>query len=307
MNIFIFFKKHRGFTLIELMIVLFILSIVMMAIYSLYLTHQRSAYTQDEVVEVQQNLRIGMESMTRDIRMAGFLSSTTPVTVISNGTGTLQPLPAPDNINSDSITITTASASGKVARLKQTPAGNIFYIDDPFAVDTFNTNDQVAIIRAGNKSLPAGTGPFTINATSRSAAPPTITLDSAPSGEFIAGDLIVETGGTYPNTIQYCLGPSATCGNTVTTCPPGQLCLMRIVNGTADPIAQNMAGLQFSYLMDDNTACGNPECDPPPAASYSSIRAVRVKLIGQTVKTTALSDNRAKQRRIDAVIGIRNR
>jgi hypothetical protein len=75
---------------------------------------------------------------------------------------------------------------------------------------------------------------------------------------------------------------------------------MRIVNGTAQPIAQNMAGLQISYLMDDGTEAAAP-------ATLNTIRSVRVTLIGQTVTTKVLSDNVSKVRRMESVIMMRNR
>ncbi len=308
-------EKTRGVTLIELMIVLVILSLVMMSIYSLYFTHQRTAYTQDEVVEVQQNLRIGMENITRDIRMAGFLIpyNNTPVSAANNNAGIAQPLAAPDNINSDAITVTTASASATVARISQPPAGAVFAIDNPQSVDPFKSGDVVTIIRPGNRMLPAGTGiSFTIAGKNR--AVPSITLDSPPGGIFAAGDVMVEVGaGGYPNTVTYCLAshslPSPNgCGNPP-SCPPDpeQLCLMRITNiGTPNAnsqlIAQNMAGLQIRYLLDDGT-----ETDSPAPANLNTIRSVRVTLIGQTVTTKKLSDNTSKQRRLESVIMMRNR
>jgi prepilin-type N-terminal cleavage/methylation domain-containing protein len=304
-------EKTRGVTLVELMIVLAILSLVMMSIYSLYRTHQRTAFTQDEVVEVQQNLRIGMENITRDIRMAGFLIpyNTAPVSVVNDNTGVAQPLPAPDNVSSDAITISTASASATIGRIVQPPAGAVLTMESSQAVDPFDNGNAVTIIRPGNRTLPAGdpagAGCFTING--KNSAAHSITLASPPGGVIIEGDLLVEIGacGSYPNTITYCLGPSTLpapggCGNSVATCPAGQLCLMRIVNGTAQLIAQNMAGLQISYLMDDGTETAAP-------ATLNTIRSVRVTLIGQTVTTKAFSDNASKVRRLESVIMMRNR
>ena len=72
-------KSRGGFSLIELLIVMAMLGVVMTAVYSLYYVQFRSALVQDEAVEVQQNLRISMDQMTRDIRMAGFLACPAPI------------------------------------------------------------------------------------------------------------------------------------------------------------------------------------------------------------------------------------
>jgi len=68
-------SNEKGFTLIELLMVAVMLGLVMMAVYSIFTTSKRSANTQDDVVEVQQNLRIAMDNITRDIRNAGFMIS----------------------------------------------------------------------------------------------------------------------------------------------------------------------------------------------------------------------------------------
>ncbi|MEE8185280.1 MAG: prepilin-type N-terminal cleavage/methylation domain-containing protein, partial [Thermodesulfobacteriota bacterium] len=49
-----------GFTLIELLMVLAILSVVMVATYSLYIMQQRITYIEEDVAEVQQNVRLAM-------------------------------------------------------------------------------------------------------------------------------------------------------------------------------------------------------------------------------------------------------
>ena len=64
---------HRhGFTLVELMIALAIGSIVTAGIYSAYTGQQRINQAQDQIVEMQQNLRAGLDMMAREIKMAGF-------------------------------------------------------------------------------------------------------------------------------------------------------------------------------------------------------------------------------------------
>lgn len=65
-------SSEGGFTLVELMVTLVISSIIVMALYSAYILQQRSYYTQDQVVEMQQNLRAGITSMITELRLAGY-------------------------------------------------------------------------------------------------------------------------------------------------------------------------------------------------------------------------------------------
>ncbi len=66
-------KKEQGVTLIELMIVLVIAAFLVAGVYSLFITQHRSYSVQDQVAGVQQDARVGLDIMARDIRMAGFL------------------------------------------------------------------------------------------------------------------------------------------------------------------------------------------------------------------------------------------
>ena len=65
-------SPNSGFTIIELLVVVALSGIVMTAIYSAYYTQQKSYVTQGEVAEMQQNLRVGLFNLEREIRMAGY-------------------------------------------------------------------------------------------------------------------------------------------------------------------------------------------------------------------------------------------
>ena len=65
-------KQEQGFTLVELLVAIAMLGIVMAAIYSTYKSQQDSYVAQEQVAEMQQNLRASLYQMTRDLRMAGF-------------------------------------------------------------------------------------------------------------------------------------------------------------------------------------------------------------------------------------------
>ena len=67
-----FVPNKKGVTLIELLVVLVISGIVVGGIYKVFVAQTRAYTLQDQVAEVQQDVRGAMEIMVRDIRMAGF-------------------------------------------------------------------------------------------------------------------------------------------------------------------------------------------------------------------------------------------
>jgi prepilin-type N-terminal cleavage/methylation domain-containing protein len=66
---------HRGFTLVELIVVIGMFSIVMAAIYSVFVRSNRVYITQEEVVAAQQEARSALEILGREIRMAGLIAA----------------------------------------------------------------------------------------------------------------------------------------------------------------------------------------------------------------------------------------
>lgn len=63
---------QQGFTLVELMVTLVISFIITGAAYAAYVVQQKNYTIQEEVAVVQQNIRAGLEIMTREMRMAGY-------------------------------------------------------------------------------------------------------------------------------------------------------------------------------------------------------------------------------------------
>lgn len=69
---------RKGITLIELLVGLIICGIVVAAIYRLFIAQTKAYTVQDQVVEIQQNVRSAMEILLRDLRMAGCDEDTDP-------------------------------------------------------------------------------------------------------------------------------------------------------------------------------------------------------------------------------------
>ena len=65
-------RSNQGFTLIELMIGLVIMSIVVATAFSMLLTTGKSTQANEQVVDTQQAARLAMDLIARDIKLAGF-------------------------------------------------------------------------------------------------------------------------------------------------------------------------------------------------------------------------------------------
>jgi prepilin-type N-terminal cleavage/methylation domain-containing protein len=65
-------SKNKGVSLIELLIALVISSILIAALYRTFIGQQKTYIVQDQVVDMQQNVRVAINKMMREIRMAGF-------------------------------------------------------------------------------------------------------------------------------------------------------------------------------------------------------------------------------------------
>ncbi|MFH1704214.1 MAG: prepilin-type N-terminal cleavage/methylation domain-containing protein [Nitrospirota bacterium] len=63
---------HYGFTLVELMIAIFIGMIIIGATYAAYISQQRSFTSQDQVVEMNSTSKIALDMISNDIRETGF-------------------------------------------------------------------------------------------------------------------------------------------------------------------------------------------------------------------------------------------
>ncbi|MBU0484845.1 MAG: prepilin-type N-terminal cleavage/methylation domain-containing protein [Proteobacteria bacterium] len=64
--------RMRGFTLVELMVAVGISCLVMAGVMSVFLSQRNSYNAQDQVVEMQQNLRAAIAFMRKEMRMASY-------------------------------------------------------------------------------------------------------------------------------------------------------------------------------------------------------------------------------------------
>lgn len=68
--------NHQGTTLIELLVALLIAGLVMAGVYQVYINSIRTNAVQEQVADAQQNLRVVVDQITRELRLAGYDPST---------------------------------------------------------------------------------------------------------------------------------------------------------------------------------------------------------------------------------------
>lgn len=65
-------RSDRGFTLVELMVSVGIFAVVTLAAFAVLTSSQKTSVTMDQTVQIQQNVRMALDLMARDIRMTGY-------------------------------------------------------------------------------------------------------------------------------------------------------------------------------------------------------------------------------------------
>ncbi len=216
-------RTKSGVTLIELLLALLLSSILTAALYRAFISQQRTYTIQDQVAEMQQNVRIALDQMTKEIRMAGYGGDTMSVFGDVNG--------FTDIITPGSNTITILFAD-QVGVLKEITAAGAQQLRVTNAA-TFNPDKKKYLCLNGlnNYSVQSVTGD-------------TITL-MHPLGE---GHPINEP--VYlVKAISYYLGASG-----------GKTVLRRNENtgGGGQPLADNIEGLELTYFDANGNATSNP-------------------------------------------------
>jgi len=142
-------KCHsKGFSLVELLVVMVIMGLVITSVYGLFVGSNKTANTSEEVVDVQQNLRVAMETLVADIRMAGFLIPSTEIPV--------ETTPASLAVGAvlDLNIVTSTGVYARVTGVSATPiptTGGTLTVDDGMAIN-FNSVHGLRIVEPSNPS-----------------------------------------------------------------------------------------------------------------------------------------------------------
>jgi prepilin-type N-terminal cleavage/methylation domain-containing protein len=270
-----------GMTLVELLVVMTILSVVMMAVISLYIPVHQSTIAQTQVSDVQSNLRLAVSRMTKDLFTAGFLVPTNPIIFEASITPTTG-----ENTDDDDFTIRTRAVGNAFARVDSAVlvSGNIqLTVTDADMTDLFPDGSMVRLFEPmTGDEINEGTGSPSDRAYEvKSTGTDTISID--PGVIIVAADVLSETvvlkvrDASQPalQTIRYRLVDGT---------------LTREVNGNAQYLARNVDNINFTY---DKTPEGR-------------VRRVDIQLTGITkaLKNDAISG--AKTRQVNTSVSLRN-
>jgi len=141
--------RAAGFTLLELVLGVFLTSLILIGVYNMFGSQEFSQVVVDQMAELNQNLRVAQLWLTRDLRMAGYRMETSnggiwSVQVTDGGD------PA-DGHNTDSIRMRYADFSVNTALREAMPAASSELNVE--SVEGFAVGDLVVITDRNNTSM----------------------------------------------------------------------------------------------------------------------------------------------------------
>ncbi len=251
--------KNSGFTLIELLIAILITALATAAVYSTFITQQRSFITQDEVAETQLSSKIAFDTIANDIRNAGFGYPADENPSINGSAGAITANNAAGPNNSDIITL--ISGFRQIATLSADAVVGQTQINISYSGGTGFNNGNRSFLSIDGIDF-ANVDNCTISLSTNECTAGVLPLDRGvnkpfPSGRpvYLIEDVTYQLSGTN---------------------------LQRVAaGGPPDTIANNIDDLQFAYGIDTNNdgAADSYTNTPQPT---DEIITVRVSLLART-------------------------
>jgi len=267
---------QNGFSIVEVLITVSILSLVLSGLYNVFYSQYRSFEAQRDVLVTQRDIRVSLSLIERDVRMAGFgvPRGSNPVAALQDGI--VGDATAPDtisiNFSPGPFTYLTSSA------VTSPGVDNIVQVD---SVGAFQVGNTINIINNSDNNL---IGTYVVNDIDTGNV--TLSLDADPSGAGIdVGDFVVRDF----KAITYSTAIAGT----------GRRELRRGDGVVQSTIIDGVVDFQLSYILDDGTEVTSP-------ADLSDINLIRIDLIAQTTKETAQLGAQQIPRELTTIIPVKN-
>ena len=241
-------RKEAGFTLIELLVGMAVSVIVVAAAFTILTTSSKTLRANEQIVDTQQNLRVAMELLARDFKLAGFGN---PGVAVGNCTNSIMPADqnaagvdtGPDSVQLLVPTIRATGSNRWTLNAATTTSGTTQITLRAGAVADMVSSGLVA-----NQSYISIGGAATILVTALDASASTLNVVIPPPVWFQQEDPVY-----LLQCIRYRIVPVPDPGN---ICGGKAPCLTRGVAGVTTgpnaeaPIAEGIEDLQVAYACD---------------------------------------------------------
>jgi prepilin-type N-terminal cleavage/methylation domain-containing protein len=220
-------KREKGFTLVELLVAMAISGIVIAAVYTAFITQQKSYTIQDQVAEIQQNARVGLDMIAREVRMAGYGQPDWAMNADTDGDGEDEQVTDPVTLVGDRITVVGCFGSAPATLSVAASVGNTtLTLQNSGEASRFNTTTKNNIFIGGFE-----------NAKVTNISGKTLTIDTDPT-----------TSGNQGLARSYSVGTEVNLVKAVTYYIEENT-LRRNENTGAggQPLAENIEDLQLTY------------------------------------------------------------
>jgi len=241
-------RGSKGLSLVELLVALVVSMILVAAVYRTFMSQQKTYMVQEQVVDMQQNVRSAISRMMREIRMAGF-----------GNVPTL--LPAPFGAKTLSNVITSGTPTGGLTVI--TVGGTTTIAEDPtdythIKVTSLTDSQGNTLFDTGNRRYISVNGLEARQITAVDTGTKTLTLNA----DLVQNPKLNSTVFAL-RAISYQLNGTS-------------LTRDENLGGGEAPVADNITGLQFEYLDKNGNTIANP------VTGAANIRVVSVSVTART-------------------------
>ncbi|MGC9423790.1 PilW family protein [Vibrio sp.] len=288
-------NRQKGFSLVELLVVMVVMGLVITAVYSLFINSNKTANTSEEVIDVQQNLRVAMDTLVGDIRMAGFLVDGDPILSMPNSLGVDSNDDGDFDDADDSgdyFRLQTCSSIKTYARILGDGTDKVIVAED--MASYLSDGNTIEVIRP---SINAVIGQWDLSSDpSADGTNYKLPLTSYTSGSVEAGDIAVRKFAfeKSPAEIRYYLRQTDNAASNNLELIRGDLAN----DGTLQksPLSNNIKEIDLEYLAEDGSS----------TADLEDIRAIRITITAETDEEKTAVYSGLKTRQLQTVVKIQN-